>query len=93
MHVKFNANAQLDSKQVLFDGFVHERFAFLSNKGENGQKVQTHKDLFNMHINSRLNNLLASCLQNLTRYVSLASLWRHYCKLFSHKELSTKSDT
>jgi len=93
MHVKFNANAQLGSKQVLFDGFVHERFAFLSNKGENGQKVQAYKELFNMHIHSRLNNLPASCLQNLTCHVSLASLWRHYCKLFCHKELRIKSDT
>jgi len=33
MHVKFNTNAQIGSKQVLFEGFVHEQIAFLSKKG------------------------------------------------------------
>ena len=43
MHAKFNTNAQIGSKQVLFEGFVHERIAFLSKKGQKAQKVQAHK--------------------------------------------------
>ena len=80
MHARFHPNAQLGSKQVFFEGFVHERIAFLSKKGENGQKVQTIEETFNIHIHSRLNDILDFSLQNLTRYVSLASLWCHCCK-------------
>ena len=43
MHVKFNTNAQIGSKLVFFEGFVHERIAFLSKKGQKAQKVQAHK--------------------------------------------------
>ena len=74
MHVKFNANAQMGSKPVFFEGFVHERIAFLSKKGENGQKVQTIEESVNVYINSRLNGIVDFYLQNLTCYVSLASL-------------------
>jgi len=54
MHVILHSNAQIGSKPVLFEGFVHEQIAFLSKKGENGQKVQAIEESFNTHTHSRL---------------------------------------